>query len=172
VIVGTVNKSMAAIASRWFLRKVSQRLAGSGSLGARFIQREMVLSESSKPSIRSSPCSPGWVVSDHPKDQLPNLLRCRFSSNLRLNSGDQPPVDTKTSPVPADDSFRGNDEKGLLTRPAERLPRRAYRRGPGTGEDVGVSARRVVAGARDSPKQDSRGYGRGELGLRSKGEGG
>jgi hypothetical protein len=59
-------------------------------------------------------CSPGWVVSDHPKDQLPNLLRRRSSSNLRPNSGDQPPVDTKTSPVPADDSFGRNDEKGLL----------------------------------------------------------
>jgi hypothetical protein len=35
--------------------KVSQRLAGSGSLGARFIQREIVRSETSKPSMRSSP---------------------------------------------------------------------------------------------------------------------
>jgi hypothetical protein len=59
-------------------------------------------------------CSPGWVVSDHPKDQLANLLRRRSSSNLRPNSGDQPPVDTKTSLVPADDSFGRNDEKGLL----------------------------------------------------------
>src|SRR6266478_2451604 len=47
---------MAAIASRWFRRKASQRLAGSESLGARLIQREMVLSERSKPSMRSSPC--------------------------------------------------------------------------------------------------------------------
>jgi hypothetical protein len=38
VIVGTVKKSIAAIASRWFRRKASQRLAGSGSLGTRFIQ--------------------------------------------------------------------------------------------------------------------------------------
>jgi hypothetical protein len=48
---------MAAIASRWFRRKASQRLPRSGSLGARFIQREMVLSERSKPSMRSSP----WI---------------------------------------------------------------------------------------------------------------
>jgi len=59
-------------------------------------------------------CSPGWVVSDHPKDQLPNLLRCRFSSNLRLNSGDQPPVNTKTNPVPADDSFGRDDDEVLF----------------------------------------------------------
>src|ERR1700732_5245640 len=36
-------------------RKVSQRVAGSGSRGARFIQREIVRSETSKPSVRSSP---------------------------------------------------------------------------------------------------------------------
>ncbi len=57
MIVGTVKKSMAAIASRWLRRKASQRLAWSGPLGARFIQREMVLSERSKPSMRSSP----WI---------------------------------------------------------------------------------------------------------------
>ena len=59
-------------------------------------------------------CSPGWVLSNHTEDQFPNLLRRRSSSNLLWNSGDQPPVDTKTSPVPADDSFGRNDEKGLL----------------------------------------------------------
>ena len=57
VTVGTVKKSIAAMASRWLRRKVSQRLDGSGSLEARFIQREMVLSETSKPSMRSSP----WI---------------------------------------------------------------------------------------------------------------
>ena len=57
VIVGTVKKSIAAIASRWFLRKARQRLAGSESLGACFIQREIVRSEMSKPSMSSSP----WV---------------------------------------------------------------------------------------------------------------
>jgi hypothetical protein len=55
VIVGTVKKSRAAMASRWFRRKASQRLARSGSLGVRFIQRETVLSERSKSSMRSSP---------------------------------------------------------------------------------------------------------------------
>jgi hypothetical protein len=46
--------------------------------------------------------------------------------------------------------------------------RRTYRRGPGSGEGADVSAQRVVAGARDSPKQDSRGYRRGESRLRSR----
>ena len=48
---------VAAIASRWFFRNASHRFAGSGSLGARRIQREIVLSETSNPSIRSSP----WI---------------------------------------------------------------------------------------------------------------
>ena len=40
---------------RWFLRNVSHRLTGSGSLGARRIHRETLLSEASKPSLSSSP---------------------------------------------------------------------------------------------------------------------
>jgi len=55
VTVGTVKKSIAAMASLWLRRNASQRLAGSGFVETRFIQREMVLSETSKPSIRSSP---------------------------------------------------------------------------------------------------------------------
>ena len=54
-MVGTVKKSIAAMASRWFRRKASHRLVGSGSRGARRIQREIVRSETSKPSMRSSP---------------------------------------------------------------------------------------------------------------------
>jgi len=42
----------------------------------------------------------------------------------------------------------------------------------GEGGDADVSAQRVVAGERDSPIQDSRGYGRGESVLRSRGEAG
>ena len=32
-------------------------------------------------------CAPSWVVSDHPKDQLANVLRRLSSSNLPPNSG-------------------------------------------------------------------------------------
>src|SRR5580700_11909221 len=55
VSVGTVKKSIAAMASRWFLRNVSHRFTGCGSLGARRIHRETLLSETSKPSLSSSP---------------------------------------------------------------------------------------------------------------------
>src|ERR1017187_4209654 len=51
VNVGTVKKSIAAIASRWLHRNAAHRLAGSGLLGAFRIQRRTVRSETSKPSI-------------------------------------------------------------------------------------------------------------------------
>jgi len=95
-------------------------------------------------------CSPGWVVSDHPKDQHANLLRRRSSSNLRPNSGDQPPADTKTIPVPADDGFGRNDAERFLPRrpdPPSDYPEELIEEGQDSGEDVDVSARRVVAGA-------------------------
>jgi hypothetical protein len=55
VIVGTVKKSIAAMASRWFRRKVSQRWTGWEALGARRSQRETVGSDTWKPSFSSSP---------------------------------------------------------------------------------------------------------------------
>jgi len=61
--------------------------------------------------------APVWVLNDHTKDQFPNLLRCRSSSGLPPDSGYQPPVHTKTSPVPADDSFRDQDERMFPNRP-------------------------------------------------------
>jgi hypothetical protein len=53
------------------------------------------------------------------------------ASNLRPNSGDQSPVHTKSCLMPTDDSFRCDDRGELvsiLTRSAERLPIRAYRK--------------------------------------------
>jgi len=58
--------------------------------------------------------SPGWVVSDHPKDQLANLLRCRSSSDRPPDLGDQLPVQTESAPVPTHDGFRRDDNEGLL----------------------------------------------------------
>ena len=54
VVTDVFREQSFQMASRWLRRKASHRLAGSGSLGARFIQREFVLSEKSKPSMRSS----------------------------------------------------------------------------------------------------------------------
>jgi hypothetical protein len=60
---------------------------------------------------RRSPCG---VFSNHPKDQFPNLFRCRSSSDLPPDSGDQPPVHSKTSPVPTDYGFGCDDQEGVL----------------------------------------------------------
>jgi hypothetical protein len=61
-----------------------------------------------------SRCTPGRVLSDHTEDQIPNLLRRRSPSDLLPNSGDHPPVHSKASPVPANDSFGCDDEQGVL----------------------------------------------------------
>jgi hypothetical protein len=62
--------------------------------------------------------SPGWVLNDHTKDQFANLLRCRSSSDRPPDSGDQLPVDSKTSPVPTDEGFRRDqDERMFPSRP-------------------------------------------------------
>ena len=45
-------------------------------------------------------CSPGWVLGNHPEDQLSNFLGCLPSSNPLPDSGNQLPVQTKASPVP------------------------------------------------------------------------
>jgi hypothetical protein len=78
VSVGTVKKSIAAMASQWFLRNVSHRFTGSGSLGARRIHRETLLSETSKPSYQkfavNARRSPGRILGNHPKDQGANLF--------------------------------------------------------------------------------------------------
>jgi hypothetical protein len=53
-------------------------------LGARFIQREIIRSEMSNPSISSSPWMRGassGVFRNHAEDQLPQLLRRRPSTN-------------------------------------------------------------------------------------------
>jgi hypothetical protein len=58
--------------------------------------------------------SPGWVLGNHLEDQLPNLLRRPSSSNLRPDSGDQPPIHSRTCPVPTDYGFRRDDDESLF----------------------------------------------------------
>jgi hypothetical protein len=56
-------------------------------------------------------CSPGWVLGNHLENQFPNLLRRLFPSTclrtLEISS-------TYENPVPADDSFRFDDEESLF----------------------------------------------------------
>jgi len=98
-------------------RKVSQRVAGSGSRGARFIQREIVRSETSKPSIRSSP----WMRGA-PHVGFSTTIRkinSRTSSTSVVSDGppdlgDQLPVQTESAPVPTHHGFGPDRNEGLL----------------------------------------------------------
>jgi hypothetical protein len=127
-IVGTVKKSIAAMASQWFRRKASQRFPRSGFLGTRFIHLETVRSEMSNPSMTSSP----WMR---------GARHVGFSATMRkINSrtswksafvqsvaglGNQSPIHVKAGTVPADNSFRSDDDERLLPfrpQPANRNP--------------------------------------------------
>src|SRR6202158_240843 len=56
--VGTVQKSIATMASRWFRRKPSQRFSGSPRRWTARRYRDTDRSESTKPSFSSSP----WIL--------------------------------------------------------------------------------------------------------------
>src|SRR6266436_167989 len=100
VSVGTVKKSIAATASRWFLRNVSHRFTASASLGARRIHRATLLSEISKPvNARRSPdyrhrpageqpCEPALPGANcrarHEQTDRGRALSCRRVSVLML----------------------------------------------------------------------------------------
>ena len=76
MIVGTVKKSMAAMASGWLRKNVCHRWAGSGALGARLIERETVTSDTSNPSIcshRGCAVHPKGDSPDHLENQLADL---------------------------------------------------------------------------------------------------
>jgi len=54
----------------------------------------------------------GWILNNHPEDQLPSLLRRLFSPNLRPDFGDQLPIKAEASSVPPHDRFRVHHDKG------------------------------------------------------------
>jgi hypothetical protein len=117
-----VKKSIAAIASLWLRRKASQRLAGSGSRGARFIQQgdgsfRDIENEHEKFAMDARR-SPGGILDNHPEHQLPHLLRSLSSPNLLPDFRDHPPIHAKTGPVPPDYGFRcDHDERLFPSRP-------------------------------------------------------
>jgi hypothetical protein len=86
VSVGTVKKSIAAMASRWFLRNVSERLAKSGFLGTCRTHRETVLSDTLKPSFNSSP----WMRGA-PKVGFSATMR-KIRARISLLTHFRPPV--------------------------------------------------------------------------------
>jgi len=101
-----VSKEVQPALRRVRISRRSFHPAGDGSLGKIKTEHEEFAMDARG--------APHWVLNDHPEDQLPNLLRRPSSTNLRPDSGDQSPVHTKASPVPADDGFGRNDDEGLL----------------------------------------------------------
>ncbi|HJY89971.1 MAG TPA: hypothetical protein VJ255_06810 [Candidatus Acidoferrum sp.] len=109
---------MAAIASLWFRRRrASVWLARD--LSTPVSSSEMVLSQSSKPSISSSPWMRGapqvWILSNHPEDPLSRTsFGVGFLSTGVLALRDQLPVQAKTSPMPANYGFQMQSEMGIV----------------------------------------------------------
>jgi hypothetical protein len=63
-------------------------------------------------------CTPSWILGDHAEDQIPNLLGRRPPASLLPDSGNQLPIQTETSSVPANDRFWCDDREILFpTRP-------------------------------------------------------
>ena len=85
-------------------RKASQRWAGSGTLGARLIQREMVVSDTSKPSMRSSPWMHGAPKLDSPRtsERSTHGSVWKFSDRHRLSFvlAEHGPIRFESGPVP------------------------------------------------------------------------
>src|SRR4029077_19039166 len=91
-------------------------------------------------------CAPGCILADHAEDEIPYLLGRLSSPNLPPGLGNQPPIQTKTSAVPAYHCSLGDDDGGIASnwsRLAEPQPKRAGRRRPGSGVNGAVSARQV-----------------------------
>ena len=101
-----IRKKRAPALGRLGISRRSLHPAGDGSLGKIKTEHEEFAMDARG--------APHWVLNDHPEDQLPNLLRRPSSTNLRPDSGDQSPLHTKASPVPAGDGFGRNDDEGLL----------------------------------------------------------
>jgi hypothetical protein len=118
VSVGTVKKSIAAMASRWLFRKASHRFAGSGLFGALLIQRMTVRSEMSKPSIFNSPwmrgAPPGRVLVDHAEDEFAQLFGDAFSSQTVAMLRKPRPVQLESRLMPTNNGLRLDEDQRLL----------------------------------------------------------
>src|SRR5260370_38212074 len=84
VSVGTVKKSIAAIASRWLSKKAAQRFASSALLGAFRIQRDTVRSDISLRYVEAEHSqfsmntrrAPGQVLGYHAEDEFAQFFAC------------------------------------------------------------------------------------------------
>jgi hypothetical protein len=113
-LVGTVKKPMAAIASLWFRRKASQRLAGSGSLERWFFHRDQNRASAARRGCAALPRLDSQKPLGRSTLELPSAWA---SAHPRPDSRDQFPVQAKTSPVPAKYGFQMQSEMGVIVGP-------------------------------------------------------
>src|SRR5229473_6087571 len=103
-MVGTVKKYIAAMVSRWFLRKASHRRVDSESLGDSLHPAGNRSLGNIKPEheklAMDSRCSPARILGGHRKDQISNLLRNSFLARRFPDSGDYAPIQTEARSVP------------------------------------------------------------------------
>src|ERR1017187_8172983 len=120
--VGTVKKPIAAIASLWLVRNAAHRFAGSGFLGTFLIQRSTVRSETSKPSIFSSPWMRGApqvrFSETIREDEVAQFHAHTPSTRNSAMPRDPPPVQLESGAMPANDRLWLHDNQRLPpTRP-------------------------------------------------------
>lgn len=60
--------------------------------------------------------SPGRILADHAENQFAHLIGKNFSADWMSHSGNQFPVQTKTSPMPADYGLGSDDDQRVLPR--------------------------------------------------------
>jgi len=108
VSVGTVKKSIAAIASRWLLRnaatvlpaRIARRLshpAQHGSLGN-------IEAEHFQLSVNARR-APGRILGDHTEDEFPQSRQTHFLPT-RFDPRKPRPVELESCPMPANDGLR------------------------------------------------------------------
>jgi hypothetical protein len=99
------NKGLPAPGQVW-ISQGSLHPTGDASLGYIEAQHEELAVDAGS--------TPGWVFRHHPEDQIPNFRRQSFSTDLVFHLRDQAPVESKSDTMPADDSFRRNDDERTL----------------------------------------------------------
>jgi hypothetical protein len=124
VSAGTVKKSIAATASRWFPRNVSHRFTRCRSRGACRIHRETLLSERSETQLQQFAVNArrtrGRILSNHAQDQGANLFADPLPSSYLSYSGDPCPIQTKSRAMPVHDGSRRDQDESLCPTGPER----------------------------------------------------
>src|ERR1700720_4493683 len=57
--------------------------------------------------------SPGWILSNHTEDQRANLFTETLQSSYLADSGDPPPIQTKSRSMPVHDRSRSDQDERL-----------------------------------------------------------